>query len=301
MAISRMAVVDKAMLSSLQVCRADQSTRYLDKFPDFLILGPQRTGTTWLAENLRLHPNVFVTEPKEVYYFSGLGEPAAWPEAPDDLEWYLQHFHESKLTIVAKQFNALRRFRKLYKPMVRGEATATYAAAISDAAMDDLLAMNPNLKCILMLRNPIQRAWSHVKKDLLNVSHLNVRERDLSEVSESEILDFILSPYQIKCGKYADQINRWQSRLKSGNLFIGVFDDLSQAPERLLLDVYRFLGIPGDAKLLPKLVRTSIERTDSVANAGKREMPASIQSCLANLFADDIPALEKSFDCRLVS
>src|SRR3954462_533097 len=61
------------------------AARLRDCRPDFLIISPPKTGSTWLADNLRRHPQVFVPAIKEVKYFSsffkGLG-----------LGWYLDHF-----------------------------------------------------------------------------------------------------------------------------------------------------------------------------------------------------------------
>ena len=53
--------------------------------PDFLVISPPKTGTTWLAANLRCHPQIFVPDIKEVKYFSSL---LKWL----DLEWYQSHF-----------------------------------------------------------------------------------------------------------------------------------------------------------------------------------------------------------------
>lgn len=43
-------------------------------FPDFLLIGPQRTGTTWLHRNLILHPDIYMPPEKELYYFNNLIE-----------------------------------------------------------------------------------------------------------------------------------------------------------------------------------------------------------------------------------
>ena len=52
--------------------------------PDFLIIGPQRTGTTWLHAHLRFHPQIFLSEPKELYFFSSLEQrdPSFVPSCP---------------------------------------------------------------------------------------------------------------------------------------------------------------------------------------------------------------------------
>jgi len=47
----------------------------LSNFPDFLIAGPQRTGSTWLCTHLSRHPEIFVAGPRELYYFNRLNDP----------------------------------------------------------------------------------------------------------------------------------------------------------------------------------------------------------------------------------
>src|SRR3990172_4024171 len=63
-------------------------------FPDFLIVGPQRTGTTWLHAHLRSHPEIMLAEPKELFFFSSLKTPDS-PRFPStELADYLRFFHE---------------------------------------------------------------------------------------------------------------------------------------------------------------------------------------------------------------
>src|SRR5947209_20422801 len=59
--------------------------KFVSLCPDFLIISPPKTGSTWLADNLRCHPEVFVPAIKEVKYFSSYFKSL-------DLGWYLGHF-----------------------------------------------------------------------------------------------------------------------------------------------------------------------------------------------------------------
>ncbi|TFH27229.1 MAG: hypothetical protein E4H00_09735, partial [Myxococcales bacterium] len=71
------AFVSKRILSEsarnrLRYVRARAGEVDLEKFPDFLVIGPQRTGTTWIHENLRDHPDIGWPRAKEIYFFSRL-------------------------------------------------------------------------------------------------------------------------------------------------------------------------------------------------------------------------------------
>jgi len=64
-------VLSESVRARLRYVRA-RGDEDLSRFPDFLIIGPQRTGTTWLHAHLRFHPQIFLSEPKEIFFFSRL-------------------------------------------------------------------------------------------------------------------------------------------------------------------------------------------------------------------------------------
>ena len=64
-------------------------------FPDFLLIGPHRTGTTWLYRNLAEHPEVLVSEPKELYFFDRLKSPGDTRYCSNELGWYLRFFRDT--------------------------------------------------------------------------------------------------------------------------------------------------------------------------------------------------------------
>ena len=103
----------------------------LSVFPDFLIIGPQRTGTTWLHRNLKEHPQVFVPFQKEIYYFNNLPQPthhpADLPPVEPDLQWYLEKFHADEEWMATREKRCLQRFGEPPDLQIRGESTATYA------------------------------------------------------------------------------------------------------------------------------------------------------------------------------
>lgn len=128
----------------------------LTHFPDFLIIGPQRTGTTWLHAHLRVHPQILLSEPKELYFWSSLETRDTKRFQSDELAHYLRFFRDPPWLWAAKTALCLRRFGEWYRPRVRGEATASYAA-MAPAVIDELVALRPDVKAILMIRHPIER------------------------------------------------------------------------------------------------------------------------------------------------
>ncbi|MGK7951279.1 MAG: sulfotransferase domain-containing protein [Xenococcaceae cyanobacterium] len=279
--------INQDIIQQLKYIKISTNNLSLKNFPDFLVLGPQRTGTTWLCENLRLHPQVFFTEPREIFFFNYLQRPNSPGYQSNDLAWYLNFYKETPKKYVKKNLIMLKKYGEFYRPKVRGEGTASYAV-LSKEIIQEIIALNSDIKAILMIRNPVMRAWAHAKKDLLNE-----RNKNLSEVSDREFEDFFSNSYQIKCGHYTSMIETWSSGLKENHLFIGFFDDISEKPEELLLQVFEFLDISVQNKYITSLAKKRIQRTD---RSEKRELPQKYRVLLEEIFQDELVRLEQIFN-----
>ena len=255
----------------------------LSRFPDFFIIGPQRTGTTWLHAQLRYHPEIFLAEPKELYFFSSLKTRDPKRFVSDDLSFYLDYFRDPLWRRTARTALSRWKYRQPYAPRVRGEATASYAALDADIVAE-IAALNPDAKAILMIRNPIDRAWSHAKKDLLRSS-----KRRVDQVSEAEFRAFFTDPYQQRCARYAEQYDCWSAHLQPGHVFTGFFDDIRLRPEDLLLDVMRFLDVTADRRYIDRSVRSAINATEGT------NIPAQYRTLLAELFQDEAAKVNARF------
>ncbi len=267
-------------LKYVEVSRPDVR---LDRFPNFLIVGPQRTGTTWLHANLRYHPQIMLAEPKELHFFSALKTPQNPRFRSAELEWYLRFFREPLWRVLLRNAISIRRYREIYRPKIRGEATASYAALDRDV-IEDITRLNPDIKALLMIRDPIERAWSHAKKDLVRN-----KGRKFADVSASEFEGFLADPYQLRCARYAEQIDNWSACLRPGHLLIGLFDDVDTRPEALLLEVMSFLGVKSDRRYV------SEEAQKPVNPSGGSRIPERYRRLLEQLLEDDIAQLRERF------
>lgn len=275
-------MIDEAVRRRLRYVKAT-GDEDLARFPDFLIIGPQRTGTTWLHAHLRFHPQIFLSEPKELFFFSSLETRDPKRFVSDQLAWYLRFFREPLWLRAAKTAVCLRRHGELYRPIVRGEATASYAA-MAPALIDDIVALKPDVRAILMVRHPIERAWSHAKKDLVRN-----RKRRFEDVGAEEFRAFFADPYQRRCAQYAEIAEAWASRLQPGHLFIGIFDQIATRPEAMLVDVMRFLGVRADRRYIDPDAKNPVNPTAAT------RIPAEHKQYLQELFADDIRRARECF------
>ncbi len=206
----------------------------LSRFPDFFVLGPQRTGSTWLHANLVRHPEVRMHRDKETFFFSTLGQPGHPRYRHDYLEDYLESFGESLPELALKNYHALRRCRRPYRPRVTGESTASYCV-LPEETIDEIITLKPDLKAVLFLRDPVARAWSHAKKDL-------VRGRTVA-AGDAEWREFLRSPDQLARADYAAIMARWRRHLRPGHLLVLPYDLIAAGPAGLLDEVSTFLGV----------------------------------------------------------
>lgn len=257
----------------------------LSLFPDFLVIGPQRTGTTWLHEQLSLHPEVFIPWDKELHYFNNLEYPEYHPKhlppVDKDLSWYLDKFVVPDDARANREAMAQKAFGRGFDPKFLGEATATYAAALHEGIIDDILTLNPDVKIITMVRNPIERAWSHAKKDLCKE-----RKRKVDEVPDQEWLEFFNNPYQVACGHYSKFLPLWQRKIPAENLVIGRLLDVSQDPFKLLRQVYELIGLDTGEQYFPEFAKQRVNPTESAG------IPEHLAAELQKLYGEEVALLK---------
>ena len=218
-------------------------------FPDFLIIGPQRTGTTWLHKNLQFHPDILMPRQKELFFFSNLKiKQSNKTYSSDELAWYLNKFRLFSINGVGKILHNIIESGQIRIPKVLGEATASYAVMENDL-IEEIFTLHPDIKIILFIRNPIERAWSNAKRIL-------VKEKgfEFEQVPFKEFEKFYKDENQIRGGRYTKTIHRWQNYVKPNNFFVGFFDSIKDNPEGLLKRVLQFLNIAPDARF-PRKIR----------------------------------------------
>src|SRR5688500_15058077 len=144
--------------------------------PDFLGIGAMKSGTTWLYHNLKLHPDIYMPSPKELHYFD-------------------KNFHLS-----------LRRYAKNFRHAsgkVRGEITPRYGV-LPPSRIAYIRHVMPDVRLVFMMRNPVDRAWSHMLHD-----YTKRDRRPYDEIAEHEILAHFRSLGSRKKGNYLQNIENW--------------------------------------------------------------------------------------------
>lgn len=189
--------------------------------PDFLVISPPKTGTTWLADNCRHHPSIFIPNIKEVKYFSSLHRVL-------DLDWYLSHFAP------AENRRA-------------GEVSPSYAA-LPVAMIRRVRDYFPHLKLVFLMRDPVARAWSHAKH-AHQYREITFADRAPGPATDEEWRTVLADSWSLLSGDYLGQLRRWTSIFPPEQMFIGFYDDIMTRPADLLRRIFHFLGVDVDIDL----------------------------------------------------
>lgn len=216
--------------------------------PDFFIVGAAKAGTTSLYNYLNSHPSIYFSPVKEPNYFAtdiAVENFCATYRKNTflDVEGYFEHdFPEPlQLTYIRKEEHYHKLFSKAKPGMVCGEASTSYL--VSEQAAQNIFQYNPKAKIIAVLRNPVDRAYSHYLM-ALRYGHTRLSFRDAIEKDISKKNKGIgISEMFIEFGMYAQQLQRYYDAFPSNQIKIILFDDLVGNTKEILKEVYLFLNI----------------------------------------------------------
>lgn len=172
--------------------------------PNFLIIGPGKSGTTWAFHALNAHPDVCMASAKETMFFNEYYHKG--------YKWYSSFFSHC---------NANRAI---------GEVTNTYI--FSDVAPQRMHHFNPDFHLITILRNPIDRAFSHYLFLLRNGEYSGSFE----DVMEKR-------PDILERGKYFSYLNHYLRFFLLDQLHILFFDDLQNDSLLFGYNLFTILGV----------------------------------------------------------
>lgn len=173
--------------------------------PNFLYIGPDKAGSSWLHEALIVHPEVYLSPAKDLYYFDRY-----YSRGHD---WY------------AAQFEAA-----TPRHAVVGEICQDYLA--SSEATTRIAQTLPDCRLMVTVRDPVDRAFS---------SWLYARRFGIMPVTFADALRQV--PELLDHGRYGEQLRRYRQLFPAEQLHVAVFDDLGTDPQSFLDGVTGFLGI----------------------------------------------------------
>lgn len=204
--------------------------------PDFLIIGAQKCGTSSLFHYLGQHPDLILPLQKEIQFFS-LDYSMGW-------NWYKNQFPQ----------------KPIFERKLTGEASPYY---LFHPLVPARVAKHlPKVKLIVMLRNPVDRAYSHFwhekkyKTEPLNsFEEAIAKEPERTSDEEQKLINNQITqskPYRsftyVARGMYFQQISRWLRYYRLKQMYFIKSENFFENPENELVELYRFLGI---RKIMP--------------------------------------------------
>lgn len=186
--------------------------------PNFIVIGAAKCGTTSFAHYLNQHPELQVSDPKEVDYFTR----DDWRERVD---WYRSHFDAGVPG--------------------RGEASVSYtmypeSAAEVPARMKELI---PDAKLIYLVGDPLERAISqwimwHTKEQDRGFARSRDAGRPVAEVLDCEPLNPYVFP-----SRYASRLDQYLEHFPAERILVLDQEDLRSRRGDLLAEAFGFLGV----------------------------------------------------------
>lgn len=176
--------------------------------PTFLVIGAMKAGTTTLRDQLATHPDVFMSEQKELHYFSGRN----WDRGPS---WYAAQFEPGADAVA------------------RGEASPSYSQRdIFPDAAERILAALPDISLVYLVRHPIERLQSMYLHQCAN-------GRETRPITEAVTVD----SYYLNASRYAWQLDAYLASIPADRVLVVTTDALADDPRATLATVFDFVGV----------------------------------------------------------
>lgn len=182
-------------------------------FPDFMVIGAMKGGTTSLWHYLKSHPQIYMPSKKEIHFFS-------YPEnLAKGLSWYKQHFEDVPPGAVAI-----------------GEASTSYAKyPLIEGVPARIAEVLPDVRLVYVLRHPIERMRSHY-----------VARHEAGEENASIEAALLSDERYLSISRYALQIERYLEFFDREQMLVITSEALRDQREATIRRIFEFLGVDAE-------------------------------------------------------
>ncbi len=252
--------------------------------PTFITPGAQKSGTTWLNKQLRAHPDFWMPPQKEMDYLFFM---------PPSRKKYLERLPKVMLTLEQKNNEqaiewwklfasewSLEKYSQLFLPAgdkFSGDISPNYARMNAEA-IERAAKFAPNSKIVILLRDPVERAWSHARYTIERGSDksLPVEERI------AKMAKFAKSENCLLMGDYPRLVQNWRGAFGRDATYVAFYDDIVNKPMELMNGILSFLGAP---PMPPALEKTA---SDVVNRGPQYNCPDELKSDLKDMYSSMI-------------
>jgi hypothetical protein len=254
--------------------------------PDFLCVGAQKGGTSWLHHQLTLHPDFWMPPVKELHYFDALSRVKRRnpPRCKDERDrWFLVKLAE----LSALPYADLGSYSQLFAPkaaLLSGDITPAYSI-LNDEHIERVIKYFPDLKIIFLARDPVERAWSQLS--------MGVRLRSIApfdSTNPDEVVRNLLSPAVSLRSFPSKTVRRWRRYVRPDLFRVYFFEDLKENAAGLRRSILGFLGADPDkpsgalsADYNGQGGREKLRLTDKVRSRVVQFFEQELKACAAEL------------------
>jgi len=252
-----------------------------DARPDFLCVGAQKAGTSWLYRQLEPHPDFWMPPVKELNYLDSLNKTKRRhpPRCSDERDAsFLQRIEH----LSAMSHIDLENYGRLFEhkgSLLSGDISPNYSM-LSDEVIQRVIDYFPNLKVIVLARDPVERAWSQLSMGV-HLGMINPFEATDAE----EVIRTLLHPGVLARSHPSKIVARWKRYVPPELFRVYFFDDLEQNPAKLWRAIMLFLG--GDPD---KPSGGSQPHDNSDAGRNKPPLTPKVRARMAQFFEQELKA-----------
>ena len=195
---------------------------------DFFIVGAPKAGTTSLFYYLNKNKGICMSSIKEPNFFSS-----------QDLK-IQKIYYDSLILDNLKEYERI--FTPKNKQQIIGEASVSYLFYPNVA--NRIFDYNPRSKIIIILRDPVERAFSHYSMDL-RLGHVKQSLDELFDLGLNNKDNLFFQQY-ILLGQYYEQVNRYIEVFGRENICVKFYDELKLDASSFYSDILKFLQQEND-------------------------------------------------------
>jgi hypothetical protein len=266
--------------------------------PDFVCIGMQKAGTGWLFDQVQYHPDFWMPPVKELNYLLEnpsrlrnvqqrlrvLREPGKKNRARDGRD---VSFLEEAIALKGEP-RSLANYASLFHHkdgLLSGDITPAYSELDGDV-IAELAQFLPNTKVVLIVRDPVSRACSHISE-----FHRDGKF-DARTLDEPDALrEFLESSEKISRRSFPTEIvRRWTQSPSAGQFRYFFFDDISDRPEKARQEILAFIGAAPEKK--SGKFEAGYNRK---VNFAKLEFSGRAMAVIADFFKDELNACADLF------
>ena len=262
--------------------------------PDFLCIGAQKAGTSWLHEAIYWQPGVFLPTIKEVHYFTELNAP--WKNPGERLPW-CEAFRLKIVGTIRDQL-ALKEsispieqraldechhiergpidddwYRGIFEFASRGDCCGEVCPSymsLHSAQIEHVLSINPDIRIVLLIRDPVDRMWSQIRMNVMN-------GKLAFDLDDFLVRDWDYSTH-LTYTNYAQAIPRWLDAVGEDRLLPIVYDRIRSEPELVHQELLAFIG----ARPTPPVKKLQLR----VNTGERRDLPPALRERFIGLLED---------------